>query len=335
MVMSEFAQPSTTSPIQWNDQIRLIISDVDETVADLYVEAESAMHRELIQLLEEGKAIFFVTGQGLKSVQWRIIDHIPQALRSRILVGHCSGAEVWGHHADGRLREQPYYSVYEEQMNQDQRKVWRELVQQLKSEFKLNALPVMPVDQFLKESQGDPLTIMMEDRGPQITFEVINGYDLSPEQAGKLEIAIPETHGSYDLRIPILERADRLFTAAQLPISPRLGGVFAVDFAVKGISKTTSVRHVLEDEAILATLGLTRQAISNPSSMEVWGDKFSVIRGGTDRHMSEALPREVRSIDFREENPAEFMEGYNTVVWNGQHHLHHGVLEYLRSRHAA
>jgi hypothetical protein len=48
--------------------------------------------------------------------------------------------------------------------------------------------------------------------------------------------------------------------------------------------------------------------------------------------MSEALPKEVRSIDFREENPDEFLPGYNTVVWQGEKHLHHGLLEYLQTR---
>ena len=88
---------NSPSQIKWNNEVKLIVSDVDETIADLYVKAEPEMIRELTQLLKEGKALFFVTGQGLKSVQWRIIDPIPQQLRSLILVGHCSGAEVWGH----------------------------------------------------------------------------------------------------------------------------------------------------------------------------------------------------------------------------------------------
>lgn len=300
--------------ITWNDKVKLIISDVDETIADLYVPAEPEMHKELTSFLQEGKSLFFVTGQGLKSVQWRVIDHIPQPLRKNILVGHCSGAEVWGHNADGSLRDKPFYSVYKTQMNEEQRKKWRELVQKLVREFKLKIFPTMPISEFLKQAGNEPLSIMIEDRGPQITFEVINGYDLTPEQANSLETKIPETHGNYDLRIPILERAEQLFDDARLPVSPRLGGVFAVDFVVKGISKTTSVRHVLEEEIVLASLGLTKRDIDDPSSMEVWGDKFSKIRGGTDRHMSEALPKEVRSIDFREEDPKEFMEGYNIVL---------------------
>lgn len=62
------------SNVKWNNKVKLIISDVDETIADLYVKAEPEMIQELTQLLQEGVAVFFVTGQGLKSVQWRIID---------------------------------------------------------------------------------------------------------------------------------------------------------------------------------------------------------------------------------------------------------------------
>ena len=29
-----------------------------------------------------------------------------------------------------------------------------------------------------------------------------------------------------------------------------------------------------------------------------------------------------------------FPEGYNIVLWTGQRHLHHGLLEYLQSRHS-
>lgn len=32
-----------TSSIQWNKQIRLVLSDVDETIADVYTSAEPAM----------------------------------------------------------------------------------------------------------------------------------------------------------------------------------------------------------------------------------------------------------------------------------------------------
>lgn len=42
--------------------------------------------------------------------------------------------------------------------------------------------------------------------------------------------------------------------------------------------------------------------------------------------MSEAVDPEVRSIDFRDEDPSEFLAGYNTVLWQGKHRLHQGLL---------
>lgn len=319
--------------IKWNNQVKLIVSDVDETIADLYIKAEPQMIRELSSLLKEGRVIFFVTGQGLKSVLWRIVDIIPKPLRSHILIGHCSGAEVWGFDKNGNLLEEPYYSVYGETVPDAKKEKWRQLVKKVVDEFKLQVFPTMPVSKFVKKTKGNPLAIMLEDRGPQITFEVVNGYDLTTEQIDKLEVSIPETHGAYDLRIPILERADELFEKANLPITSRLGGVFAVDFAVKGVSKTTAIKLILGNEKILLRLGLNKNDIKTPEFIEIWGDKFSPIRGGTDRHMSEALPKKVRSIDFREEDPDEFLKGYNIVIWKGKKHLHHGLLEYLKARH--
>ncbi|MCX6790851.1 MAG: hypothetical protein NTV62_01490 [Candidatus Gribaldobacteria bacterium] len=318
--------------IEWNEKVKLIISDVDETIADLYVEAKPAMTAELEKLLSAGKVLFLISGQSVKSIQWRIVEHIRKDLRKRIIVGHCSGAEVWGFDEEGELREDPFYSLYETELSEEQKKSWREVIRELVDEFKLKILPTMPIVEFEKKTNGNPLSVMLEDRGPQITLEVINGYDLSLEQAEKLEIQVPQTHGHYDLRIPILERAEKLLEENGLPITPRLAGVFAIDFAIKGVSKTTAVKYVIEHDSILSSLGIHKSDIENPERMEVWGDKFSVVRGGTDRHISEALPKEVRSITFREEKSEEFLEGYNTVVWNGKEHLHDGLLEFLKSR---
>ncbi len=325
-------ESTKSTEVKWNDKVKLIISDVDETVADLYVPADPAMAEELTKLLSEGKAIFFVTGQSIKSIQWRIVDQIPKELRGKILIGHCSGAEVWGYDERGNLQDKPFYSVYETAMTQDQKDKWREVIRKLVHEFQLETYDTMSVAEFKKKVGDNPKAVMLEDRGPQITFEVVNGYDLTPEQASKLETEVPQTNDSYDLRIPIVERAQQLIDEANLPVSPKIAGVFAVDLTVKGVNKTTSVKHVLDDPAILLSIGLSKKDLEDPNHIEVWGDKFSTIRGGTDRHISEALPKAVRSIDFRDENPAEFESGYNIVLWPGQDHLHHGLLEYLQSR---
>lgn len=317
--------------IKWNKDLRLIISDVDETVADLYTVATPEMCKELEKILKkQGAVIFFITGQSVESIQWRITDHIEPKLRNRILMGHCSGAEVWGFDEQGNINAEPFYSLYENALTEEQKKRWREIVDQVLKEFELQVYPATTIAKFKEKAGDNPLAIMLEDRGPQITLEVINGYDLTPKQQEELEISIPNTHGNSDLRVPIMERISQLLEENNLPITPRMAGIFAIDLAIKGVSKTTAIETVLGDKDILNKLGLSATDLS-PEHMEVWGDKFSVLKGGTDRHMSEALPKEVRSIDFREENPAEFLEGYNTVVWNGKKHLHEGLLEFLES----
>jgi hydroxymethylpyrimidine pyrophosphatase-like HAD family hydrolase len=318
--------------IKWNPKVRLILSDVDETVADLYLPADEKTIKELTLLLGEGVAIFFITGQGLKSVMKRIVDKIPKILRWRILVGHCSGAEVWGFTKGGELDEKPFYSIYEEKLNTSQKLKFREVVNLLIKEFELKTYPTMPIQKFIDMVGSDPLSVLFEDRGPQITFEMVNAYDLSDTQVKKLKQDIPNTHGHFDLRIPVLEMAEKLFTRENLPITPRLGGEFALDLAVEGVSKTTAVRYILENPDILNTLELTSSLLNKPEYIEIWGDKFSVIRGGTDRHMCEAVNPKVRAIDFRNENPDEFLKGYNIIVWDGKKHLHEGLLEYLQSR---
>lgn len=325
---------SKTPAILWNDNVCLAISDVDETIADVYTPAEPGMITELSAFLYGGGKLFMVTGGSLGRVQRDITSRIEPKLRHSVLVSHCSGAEVWGFTKSGELRATPFYSIYEETFTPAMKRLWRTVIAQLVQEFALRPHPAQPKVTFWEQIGHDPHDIMLDDRGPQITMEVVNGTDLSKPQLALIPQDVPLTQGKYDLRIAIMERASQLFTEAQLPITPRLGGNFALDFAVAGVSKTTSIKSVLSSPAVLATVGLKIEDVQKPAHIEIWGDKYSVLRGGTDRHMSEALPPEVRSIDFRQEDPAEFPKGYHIVLWDGRLSLHHGLLEYLRSRHS-
>lgn len=316
--------------VKFNNNIKLIISDVDETIADLFVPAPSETIQELSTLLSEKRSLFLVSGSGLLSLKTRVADLFPANLRKHILISHCSGAEIVGFDDKGEVLNTPFYSVYDESLTTEQKSKWREIVQQVIAEFHLETYPPEPLNVF-KEKYGDnPLVVMFEDRGPQITLEFVNSYNLSDDQINKLKENIPN-FDMADLRIPFMEKVGQLLEEAHIPITPRLGGMFALDLAIKGISKTTSVRFALENEKTRKVLGINEEDIHNPNYFEIWGDKFSVLTG-TDRHMSEALPEEVRSIDFRIENPEEFPEGYNIVVWDGEKHLHEGLLEYLQSR---
>lgn len=318
--------------IKFNEAVKLIISDVDETIADLYVKAEPEMIARLSDLLDEGKGLFLVSGAGLQRIRNRIVDHLPAERRKQVLISHCSGAEVWGFDNKGELLAHPYYSVYEQEFTEVQRDRWRQLVQKIIEEHRLVTYPATAIAEFKRIAGDNPLAVMLEDRGPQITLEVVNGYNITAAKAREAGFDVPTHLQYYDIRDTLLPRALELFREANLPVTPRTGGEFALDFAVEGINKTTSVKHVTGNEGILNHLGLSKDIISRPDNIEIWGDKFSMNRGGTDRHMSEALPKEVRSIDFREENSQEFLPGYNIVIWDGEKHLHHGLLEFLRSR---
>lgn len=325
---------SVAPNVTWNPKLRLAISDVDETIADVYSPAEQGMVDELSSYLADGGKLFMISGGWLKHMRTNTIDRIAPRLRQNILVAHCSGSEIWGFTSKGEQRDKPFYSKYEETFTPAMKQTWREVVAELIREFKFRPHSARPKPEFRETFGDDPHDIMYDDRGPQITFQLINAFDLSDKQLAKLDREVPFTHGQRDLRIPVMERAEELFAMAGLPITPRLAGSSAIDMAVRGVSKTTAIHYVLEHADVLATIGLQRSDLEPPEkTIEIWGDKFSALRGGTDRHMSEALPPAVRSIDFREEDPNEFLQGYNIVIWQGKHHLHHGLLEYLQSRH--
>lgn len=321
-----------SNKITFNNNAKLILTDVDETIADVYCPADPEMIQQLNTLLEEGKVIFFVTGGGLKRVTNDIVTALDPSLRHKTLISHCSGAEVWGFDPQGNILPKAYYSKYDEELTEEEKANFRKAINQVIQEFQLRTHPAMPKLQFIEDFGHHPLEVMYDDRGPQITLEFINGSDLQPDQVEQLEVTVPLTHGQYDLRIPVLERAEQLIKEFNIPISPRLGGTMALDFAIQGVSKTTSVKYVLDNPQLMQLLGLDQSILQTPEHIEIWGDKYSVIRGGSDRHMSEAVDPSVRSIDFRQENPEEFPKGYNIVLWNGEHHLHHGTLEYLQSR---
>lgn len=136
--------------MKWNNEVKIIISDVDETIADNYLPAVPEMIIELSDLLEEGKTLFLVTGASIKRIQMRITNQIPSYLRKNIIAAHCSGAEVWGFGENGELRSKPFYTLYENALTEEQRKKWREIIQQLVSEFHLKLHEPMGAVEFMK-----------------------------------------------------------------------------------------------------------------------------------------------------------------------------------------
>jgi hydroxymethylpyrimidine pyrophosphatase-like HAD family hydrolase len=329
--MSLMPAPDTSGEVTWNKEVRLILADVDQTLADDYTAAEPAMIEELTALLRQGCSLFLITGGPLDRLRNRLIDRLPAALRQRVLASHCSGAEVWGFAPTGQQRVEPFYSLYDKLVTDRHKKQWREVVAQLIKEFKLTTHTPQTVEEFRANYGDDPFAVIYEDRGPQITLEVINGYDMTDAQRQQVRLKLPHLQEVIDFREPIVARAQELLTAAGLPITPRFGGVFAVDLALKGVSKAQSITEVLARPDILQTIGIEPTDMTDPQHLEIWGDRFDQDLG-TDWLMCQAVDPRVRAIDFRGEEPARFPKGYNIVLWPGQQQLHAGTLEYLQSR---
>lgn len=322
--------------LQFNPSLKLVLADVDETIADVYTKATPEMIHALNSFLEEGRALFLVSGGGLQSIRERIIDLLRPELRHQVIVAHCSGAEVWGFQKGGEINSEPYYGVYERHFTDEQKRTWRKITNQLIEKYHLKIYATQPRQSFIEASQADPLSIMLSDRGPQITFEFTNSINLTPQQKEQIEqitgVQIPLHHDSYDLRYPVMEDAKAMYAEAGLPIHPHLGGIFALDHIINGVDKTRAVKHVLEDASILASVGLSREDIDHVNEIEIWGDKFSQKKGGPDFQMCLAVSPQVRTIDLREET--DLPEGYNINIWDGEKHLHEGLLEYLQSYYA-
>lgn len=316
--------------LSWNPEVKLIFSDVDNTIAETYLPASSEMITALEGLLRKRIVLVMITGGSIESVYERIIQKINPTLREYIFVSTCSGAEVWGFENNGLLHRKPFYSLYNNRLSDKQKKIWRDCIAQVIKEFGFKTFPPMGNrDAFREKTNHDPLSIMYVDRGAQITFQLTNAYSLSLHEAKRL--GVNPTHGVYDLRYPVMKRAEALFKKHHIPITARTGGTTAIDFAVEGVSKKTAVHWFLENDLLLKRFGLHSSILEkNPQMMEIWGDKFSRLNGGTDRHICEGLPKRVRAINFREENSDEFPYGYTIQIWKGKHHLQDGLLEYVQ-----
>ncbi len=183
-----------------------------------------------------------------------------------------------------------------------------------------------PIDDFKRQFGDNPWRVMVDDRGPQITFEFPNAWQLSAparkDACDRLGILLE----GQDLRVPVSQRARQLLEAHAIPVTSRLAGMFALDLAIAGIDKSHAVEEALRP-SVLGRLGLGT-AIPSPNEIEIWGDRFSG-HAGTDWLMCKPVDRRIRAISFRDEDPRDFPEGYNIQLWDGAHRLQEGLLEFL------
>jgi hypothetical protein len=315
-------------PVHWNDKLRLVLSDVDETVADLYRPAGQRMLTALSRLLEQGIALVLITGQSVGNVEERVVMRLPARLRRQIAVGACSGAELWGYSPTGSRDERPLYTA-ENALTGQQTTDWRAVIRQLVREFRLLPVAPGPIADFKRQFGDEPWRVMLEDRGPQITFEFPNAWQLSATAREDMCRQLGFSFEGQDLRVPVAQRACQLLEAHAIPVTARMAGMFALDLAIAGFDKSRAVEQAL-DPAVLGRMGLGT-TIPGPKEIEIWGDRFSA-RAGTDWLMCKPVDYSVRAISFRDEDPKDFPGGYNIQLWDGAHRLQQGLLEFLEGR---
>lgn len=290
------------------NNIKLIFADLDDTISELYKPASDKMIMYLNKLLEEGKAIIIISGQGKENIYDRVVCKIKRELRKNILVCGCGGAYIYGFGENGEFEDKAWYSVYEESLNEHQKKLWREKINQLIQEFNLKIYKTMPKKEFTKITNSLSNAVIMEDRESQITFEVMN---------------------DLNLREKIIARGKELMEEANLPIGVFKGGEYAIDFMLYGVSKTYAVKFLMDNKNKLTKIGIKNPYELNDENIQVWGDKYSLTNGGTDMNMLYGLNKKVLAIDFRDEPIEELDMTYNIKIWNGNKRLCEGLEEYL------
>ena len=293
--------------IKWNNDVRLIFADVDSTIADVYTDATTNMIKNLEKVLDHGIILFLISGGSKKSIVDRVISKIRNN-RQNIILAHCMGAEIIEFTENGEEIKPYYYSSYEQLMSDSQKAEWRNIMKKLIKEFGLETFPPINPNIFAINSKNDSKKIIYDDRGPQITFEIVNAPQMRESIVAKARIMIED---------------------AKLPIDIALGGRFAIDFHLQGVNKTSTVQRFIGDNKILEKYNLVEIIKSPEKYCEIWGDKF--YPDGSDFKICKALPKCVRTIDFCNENSSLFEKGYNIKIWDGKKPLEEGLDEYLES----
>jgi hydroxymethylpyrimidine pyrophosphatase-like HAD family hydrolase len=299
----------TSQPLlAWNPDLQVVVSDLDETLAGLYLPAAPELVVELAELLRGGLVLVLATGQGITSTWERLVALLPPVVRRRVIAGCCSGAELWAFDDEGLAYPLDRPSPLDDGLH----RLWRQLVGQVLAEFGLTAHPTGDVASFQEATAGDGGAVMLADRRSQITLEMAN---------------------TVAVREQVVDRANDLFSEHQLPVEARAAATFAVDFVIEGVTKAAVVDALREDPRPLAELGVDPAWATTAQLVEVWGDSFTPDRGAIDLRISQRLHPGARSISFRDLDPVAAGPVCNVVAWPGRHRLQAGVLEYLLSRH--
>lgn len=297
--------------IKWKESTKLVVSDVDDTIAPVYQPMTKEMKEELEKLLKNHVKFLLISGQSVGNIVSRVTNFIAPELRRNMMIAHCNGAEGYGFNEVGDLVEQPFFSILDE-VKVD-REIWKKVMKEIEEEFGLTYVFTTKPSEFKKIAGDDKHFVMVEDRHVQMSLDFVNGV------------------GEPDIRLKIADFAKRRFETLGMPLTTSLGGLIAIDFNIQGVNKGFAVEKIIQFGEKFAFHRTGKIMLSSEDELEIWGDSFSVSSGNSDFNMCRPLPKSVRTICFRHSPDLE--QGYNIKIWDGKEELAEGTYEYLKLSH--
>lgn len=248
------------------DSVRLIVSDVDDTLAPPFRDISATLAHALTRLVGNGTILFLVSGQSIENIERRVVRAFPRPLRRNILVGHCHGAEVFGYDSAGWRVIPPLFSMRESAAMEGGFGKVLTLVTGVLSDHGIAA--------------SSPGTLL-EDRGVQVTvdFPVLG---VSPA----------------DPRAVLITALNDRLAEAGLPVEARMAGHLGIDIMARGVDKSLPLSRLLDAGNSYRLTMPEGQVTGDWDGIEVWGDQFSPPDLDADLRMLAALPPGVRAINF-------------------------------------
>lgn len=315
--------------IDWNRDLKLIISDVDDTIAKASYNIDLTLRDELEEILDKGIFIFLISGQSITNILDRVIRFINPKYLKNMFIGHCNGAEVFQFDEQGHLVKTPIFSILNLRNINISHKEFENVIYEIMKKFNLSPFPALSIEEFKRKTKNNPRHIMYDDRDIQISLDFVNSLDPMDFNLQDKDYLYSESHD--DIRHYICKKANEIISKKNLPISPHLAGVCAIDFTYCGVNKGLPVSQIVKVGDQPQNISTNEIYVHYANEIEIWGDSFS-IDTGSDYDLCVSLPRTVRAISFRDLDARSKTNEYNIVEWNGRYRCENGLLEFLKSR---
>ncbi|MDO3387178.1 HAD hydrolase family protein [Gilvimarinus sp. SDUM040013] len=294
---------------------RIVVSDIDDTLAPPFKPVPSETLRLIERLIEDGGYFFLSTGQGIENVRTRVLDLLSESARKSVLVSVCNGAEVYSFGDRGEL-ERVFLAWETDELTRFSVEI-AGLIEVIKKEFDFDLIYCSSPEEFHSSIRSNLFyPVMVDDRESQVTIEFLS----QPEEFSRGSECVEV------LRQRVFDFCCEYLRIEGLPYEAILGGTTAIDFQKKGTNKGLPISKLF---AKCENLHFSKSGVKYESAdqIEVWGDSFSIDPLGGDCALNLALP-DSKCISFRKfQQSHKYAPG--VVEWQGEYELSEGLYEYL------